>query len=193
MDELNRWLARLEKYTDRWWYFPFMGFLAGADFFIAVVPTDGLLVSSVLVRSRYWMRAAFWFTLGSALGSWAIAAVVQTWGTGLVDWVFGAEIWQSSSWVYAKDMLAKHGWWSLFLMAAGPLPMVPFSIVAGIGGMPLTQVLVVSLVGRGVKYVTFSAVAAFAPHLLRKWFKKPREEAKEILEKRRDIPGLGPH
>ncbi len=181
---VNHAIARIERFTDRWWYLPLIGFLAFLDYFIAVIPTDGLLISSVMLRPKNWVRAAVLVTLGSAIGSWAIAAVVQIWGTGAIDWILGEGALSSPAWSSSRANLELYGVWAIFLMAMGPLPLVPFSILAGLGGMSLSKILVASLVGRGIKYVLFAGVAARAPHLLRKWFKRPGREAIEILEER---------
>lgn len=185
--KLNQAIARLEKFTDRWWYMPAVGGLAFLDFFIGIVPTDGLLISSVMLQPKRWLRAAFFVTIGSALGAVAVAAAVHALGTSIVDWALGPEVWESAGWVKAQQLLDDHGVWALFLMAVGPLPLVPFAILAGVGGMPLAEIFVSSLVGRAIKYVVFSWVSAKAPHLLRKFMKGPEKEAEELLAERERV------
>jgi membrane protein YqaA with SNARE-associated domain len=182
--KINQAIARLERFTDRSWYLPVVGGLAFLDFFIGVVPTDGLLISTVMLQPQRWLRAAVIVTWGSALGSLAVAAVVQSFGAPLIDWALGPEVWNSGGFVRARELLEAYGAWAIFLMAIGPLPLVPFSIIAGMGGTGLTELFVASLVGRAIKYTLFSWLSAKAPHLLRRFMKGPQKEAEEILSEK---------
>ena len=179
----NAWIARLHRYSDRWWYFPALGLLAGADFFVAFIPTDGLLVSSVMLNPRRWIRASICVAVGSALGSVAVAAVLREHGPGAVERIFGQGILLSPSWVKTRALLDNHGIWAIFGMAVGPLPMVPISVLAGFTTLPLATIFWASLAGRGLKYFAFSWAATHAPGLFTRFFKAPKREAEGIVEK----------
>ena len=62
---------------DRPWYVALVGGLAALDLFIMIIPTDGLLVTSVLVRPKRWVSWFLWVSIGSAVGAAALAAIIH--------------------------------------------------------------------------------------------------------------------
>lgn len=180
MKDASKFFARLEAYCHRWWYLPMMALWAGADMFIGVVPTDGLLITSAALTPRRWIRVALWFTIGSSLGAVAMAATIEYWGEPLVQSWFGDSL-QSGAWLQAKELLQNYGAAALIFVAVGPLPQQPAIVLCGLSGMPLKTVFGAVLIGRVLKYLMLSWISTHAPRLLGK-FGVAQKEAQELQE-----------
>jgi membrane protein YqaA with SNARE-associated domain len=172
VERVRKVLKRFQSFADRPWYFPFLGFLAALDFYIFIVPTDALLVSSVLLRPKKWVSAFFWVGLGSALGAVALAGALQAGVFSVPD---------SETWVWLKGFFSDYGGVALALIALSPLVQFPVVVLAALSGMPLEKIFLICLVGRWIKSAVFAYVASRAPELL---FKIP------FLKKELEILGL---
>ncbi len=164
--ELNAWVRHLQRFVDRWWYFPVVGFLAGADLFIFIVPTDALLVSSVAVRPGKWLWAAFCVALGSALGGLLLAWAIH-WD---VNWVMqlAPSAFQSDAWKWMDGFFDRYGQVALLLISMSPMVQFPAIGIAALTGMPLWDLFVLCLIGRSIKCGVIAFIASNAPKLLKK-------------------------
>jgi membrane protein YqaA with SNARE-associated domain len=166
-EKLKRWIAALQKYADRWWYAPAIGLLAAADLFLVVVPTDGLLISAVMLAPRRWIYTAVVVTLGSALGCLLLAHLLQVHGMPLLlSIVPGIE--QNSAWTWTQDLMGRWGTWAVFLIALSPLMQHPAVALAALAGMTLSKLFLVVFAGRIVKYLFLAYMATHAPGVLGK-------------------------
>lgn len=170
--KMRQLLNGLQSFAGRPWYFPALGFLAALDFYIFIVPTDALLVSSVLLKPKKWVSAFFWVGLGSALGAVSLAAALQT-GVFTVP--------ESETWGWLKEFFTHYGSLALALIALSPLVQFPVVVLAALSGMPLGELFVICLLGRWVKSAVFAYIASRAPELL---FKIP------FLRKELEVLGL---
>lgn len=186
MQRMRIWIKHLQAFVDRWWYFPLLGLLAGLDLFILVVPTDALLVSSVMLRPKKWIGAFIWVGLGSAMGALALSGAIQ-WDPDLVMRRLFPNAFNTDLWRWMDAFFDRHGHIALCLIAASPLVQFPAIILAALSGMPLTEIFFVSLLGRWAKSAAFSYGASHAPKLL---LKLPfMQKELEILE----LPESGPN
>ncbi|MCB0405059.1 MAG: hypothetical protein KDD51_09750 [Bdellovibrionales bacterium] len=177
--KLAFWTRKFQRYSDRRWYLPLLATVVGLDLFFLVVPSDGLLVSSVMLRPKRWMRICLWVSVGSSLGALALAALVQWDSIWLMD-VFPG-LFQSSQWESTNAFIDQHGAWALALFSFSILPQQPAVVISALAGMPLELILASVLVGRFVKYAILSYVASHAPRLIyRLWF--VRKEVQQIQE-----------
>lgn len=165
MDHIRSWIKRLQSFADRPWYFPVLGLLAGLDLFILVVPTDALLISSVMLQPKRWVSAFFWVGLGSAVGAVALAGIVQ-WDSAMVMEEWFPQAFDSSLWRTTDAFFDRHGGKALILIAFSPLVQFPAVVIAALSGMSLTKIFFISLAGRMVKSALFSWGASHAPKLL---------------------------
>lgn len=168
-EKIRKSLQRLQRFADRWWYFPVVGLLAGIDLFILIVPTDAILVSSVMLQPRKWISAFIWIALGSATGALVLASLVQ-WDPVLVTEHWFPHTFDSALWQSTDGFFDKYGDIALFLIACSPLVQFPAVLLAGLSGMPLMQIFFVVLFGRALKTAIISWGASHAPRLL---FKLP--------------------
>src|SRR3989344_3242605 len=135
---LKRWFTFLQKYADRWWYAPAMGALAAADLFLIVIPTDGLLISAVMLAPRRWIYTAVAVTLGSSLGTILLGLLIQQHGLPfLLHIVPGIE--QSSVWTWTNNLMDEWGTWAVFIIAVSPLMQHPAVALAALAGMTLNK------------------------------------------------------
>lgn len=167
MQRLLKILRRLQAYADRPWYLPTVALLGGLDLFILIIPTDALLISSVLLRPRSWIRATLWATSGCALGSLALGALVQ-WE--VADWLRTQlpETFGHSYWIWTEQFIGNHGAIALAVIAFSPFPQLPGVVIAALGGMSLPTLFLAVWVGRFVKYGIYAYIASHAPKFLMK-------------------------
>ena len=184
MRKVKRWVRLLQRNVRRWWYAPMLGLLAAADLFVVVVPTDSLLVSAAMLVPRRWFYFACITSLGSALGSVALAALLKVHGLPLLlEIVPGID--QSQAWQWTVDMMSNWGSWALFLVALSPLMQHPAVALAAFSAMPLTQVFFYVFAGRVLKYLFLAWVSTHAPGMLKRlWgIQKELEQVRRETEK----------
>ena len=164
--QLMRAMVRLERYTDRPWYIPLLGFLAASDFFILVIPTDALVVSAAAIRPKRWIWIGLGVALGSALGASLFAVAIFQWGDPIIRF-FSPGALESESWQSTAKFLSEWGFWALAALAAGPFPLHPAVFVASTAHVAPTEQFLAYFLGRGAKYVIFSWIATHAPGLIK--------------------------
>lgn len=167
MQRVSRLIKQIQKYVDRWWYPPALGALAGADLFIIVVPTDGLMVSSTMLAPRRWISMAFFTALGSSLGALALAAVLEVHGLPFILQLKPG-IDQSALWIWTDQIMHQWGGWAIFAVAISPLMQHPAVALAAIAEMPLWEIFAMVFAGRIIKYILLAWISSHAPHYLNK-------------------------
>jgi membrane protein YqaA with SNARE-associated domain len=160
-----RWIGKLERFVDRWWYAPLMAALVAADLFVAVIPSDALVISSVMLRPKRWVRFFVSAGTGSAIGAAMLALLVKTHGSWMIAHLFPHAL-ESPSWVSMDRFLVSYGPYAIFLVAVGPLPQQPAVVLAALAHMNVAEIAGSVLVGRLVKYGFFAWSATHAPRLM---------------------------
>ncbi len=187
---LLKGIVRLEKFSDRAWYNPLIGVLAGLDHFIIVVPTDGLIVSSALLQPKRWLSLTLFASAGSTLGAFAMAALVRAQGEPFVRWIVGDPA-RSPGWQQAAHWLQFYGSPALIAMAMLPLPLQPAIAVCALAGLPLETIALWVFIGRLGKYGLYAWGATRGAKWIRKW-KKARSESDAINATAQEMAaGLG--
>ncbi len=152
---------------DRPWYPFLIGFLAFIDNFTLIVPTDGMLVSSVLLRPLRWKRFAVAVATGSSLGAILMAAVAQHQGLELIQAHYPQWL-TTDIWKWSAHFLTEYGLIVVFLVGLTPFTQQPTVILAALSGSPLLAISAALFLGRLIKYIFMGYVASHAPHLLRR-------------------------
>lgn len=187
--KLKRWFTVLQKYADRWWYAPVIGLLAAADLFLVVVPTDGLLISAVMLSPRRWIYTAFMVSLGSALGCLLLAYLLQQHGMPLLQHIVpGIE--HHSAWTWTNNLMNQWGSWAIFLIALSPLMQHPAIALAALAGMPVTKIFALAFGGRILKYLLLAYLATHAPGMLGKLWGLQHELEEVGLDKELKDKGM---
>lgn len=177
---ISRAVARLGKFSDRRWYLPLVSFLAAVDLFVAVIPTDGILITSVLLRPKRWISTFVWVALGSAFGAFVLALLVQWYGEPLAHYLIHDAM-TSPSWESVETFMDRYGSLALFLMSFGPLPQQPAVTLCALAHMPLAEIVFAVVAGRGLKYGVLAWSATHAPRIFERW-KSVRTEVQQIQE-----------
>lgn len=164
---VEAWMRKLQKYADRWWYAPVIGLLAFLDYFVVVLPTDGILVSATMLSPRRWIYFALVMALGSSLGALALGAILEVHGLPfLLELSPGLD--QGTLWKWSDALMDKWGGWAVFLIGASPLMQHPVVALAAMAEMPLGQLFAFMLGGRLLKFLVLAWISTHAPRLLRK-------------------------
>lgn len=157
----------MQAFADRPWYLPFIAFLGGLDLFILIIPTDGLLLSYVLLCPKKWIRAFIIVSFGCAAGALVLALLMRSeWG-----WIMQSTVTQSmgkENWEWVEGFVAQHGEAALAFLAIMPIPQFPGVVIASWTQMPTTNIFFSIFAGRLLKYVVYAYGASHAPKLLLK-------------------------
>lgn len=168
----------LQRFAGRWWYPPLIGLVAIADNFVFIIPSDGILISSVLLTPRRWLWLALTSTFGSTVGALILAALVEIHGLPLILEYY-PNLTDTATWTLTSQFFDQYGLYLVFLISMTPLMQQPVIILAGLALTPLSELAPVVFFGKGVKYVVLAYVGSHAPRLLKKlWGLK--EELKEV-------------
>lgn len=168
-------LRGLKKFSDRGWYAPLIGLLAGMDQFIVVVPIEWLMIPNILFRPKNWLRTSLIVTTGCALGALALAALADVYGATLIS-QWAPSVVHSAGWARSTAYINQGGAWALLLVAASPLPQQPAVALAGLSHMSLGKIFAAIWVGRAIKYCSLAFLASHAPTVFNKLFPKKFEQ-----------------
>lgn len=176
--KMLRWIQILQLYTNRLWYAPLIGFLAAIDNIILIIPNDGILISSSMLKPQKWFIFALWVSIGSTFGAFCLAALLELKG---LPWILelypGLD--ESQSWLWMHDFFETYGLILVFAVAIAPIVQQPAIILASLAETPLLQLCAVVFVGRFIKFLIMSYVASHAPRLLSKMW-GIKDELKEV-------------
>lgn len=157
----------LQFYIDRIWFGPLLSLISAIDNFIVFIPTDGLLVSSAMVKPKRWIKFSFFVTLGSIIGGSILALLVQHYGVQIVDYLY-PHFQETKTWIETEKFFSLYGLWLLFLFSMLPLTQQPALIAAALANVPIPYIAVVAFLGRFIKFSAIAYLASHAPHLLKK-------------------------
>jgi membrane protein YqaA with SNARE-associated domain len=178
---------KVQEQIDKPWFVVSLFGLAAADLFIYVVPTDGIAISTMLMRPKRWFAIAASLTAGNVAGAMAVAELVY-----LLD---VPKLLEGPRVAMMRDWIDQWGVLGLGLIASSPLPQQPAVALASIGQMSLVTIFLAILTGRTIKYGVYAWVCVKAPHLLKRLrlAQSEREEIKaaQLLEERK--PPQPPH
>jgi membrane protein YqaA with SNARE-associated domain len=167
---VKKYFDQVRKYSDRPWYLPFICLLAFVDLFVMVIPTEGLIVTTSILRPKRWLVTATVVTLASSLGALTLGALGYFHGVPFVAWVLGDDFFQSTNWIRMTGWIERWGFWGLWFISLGPLPQQPAILICALAHMPLFEIFGAVLLGRLPKYVLFSYLATHSPKYFRKFF-----------------------
>jgi membrane protein YqaA with SNARE-associated domain len=148
---LHLLIVKMQAWVDCWWYSSLLLVLAFADLFVFIIPTDGILVSSILARSKRWLTLAAAVTLGNTLGALIFVFILRDYGVEVIqEWMPGLT--SSWAWSFTQHFFADYGLWVLFFCAATPVSVQPALFCAVIAGTGVVPIVLVTLIGRIIKH-----------------------------------------
>lgn len=182
MNKLKHFITQAVKlfqhYINHAWYLPMLSLLAFLDNFLVVVPTDGILISSSMLRPPKWFFFALFTAIGSAIGALCLAWLINAYGVQIVERLF-PDIQTTSAWIRTQLFFDKYGLWLLFAVAVTPFTQQPAIILAVLAGVPIVQIFLISLLGRGIKFMLMAYLGSHAPNLIKKFW-GVKGELKEV-------------
>ena len=128
---------------------------------IIPIPVEPRLVAVVLAASYQWLRIAFACTVASVIGGvggWALGAYLGLHVHTLID-SLPVALAAPSAFAAVEVGFAEFGLVLVFLGAFSPLPYKVIAVSAGIGGFGLLPFLLMSFIGRGLRFFVVAAIA----------------------------------
>ena len=160
-------IRRLQAFADRIWFSPFIALLAALDNIVVFIPTDGILISSSMLKSRRWLIYATFVAAGSTLGAMALAYLVEDHGLpALLQHYPGLN--ETETWKTVEHYFREYGLLCLFLVSVTPLMQQPAVLIASLAATPYYKLAVVIFAGRFLKYLLLSYLGSHTPKLLAK-------------------------
>lgn len=165
--KISRYVKILQRFADRLWYPPFIGFLAALDNLVIIIPNDGILISSSMLTPKRWFTLALSVAIGSTVGALALAAIVEIQGLPWILEIF-PELSNSQTWILTLEFFEKYGLFLVFFVALTPFPQQPAIILASLADTPLLELTSVIFLGRFIKFLIMAYVGSHAPRFLSK-------------------------
>ena len=166
-EKIKSLVRRLQKFVERVWYPPFIAILALLDNFIVIIPNDGILISSAMLKPKRWIVFAVAVAIGSAVGAVALAALVEFKGLEYILNIYPG-LTKTSSWVWSDNFFKTYGLVVVFLVAVTPFVQQPAIILASLAQVPIVELAAAIFIGRLIKFLIMAYVGARAPDLLSK-------------------------
>lgn len=165
--KIEAFVEYLQKFTDRFWYPQIVGILALLDAFILIIPVDGILISSVLLKPKKWIYISVCVTIGSTIGALMLFYIVEKHGLPFILDIYPG-INQGQIWNWSEIFFQKYGLLLVFFIAATPLFQHPIIILASLAHAPFLHMFVAVTTGRVIKYLIMSYLSSHSPRLLSK-------------------------
>ena len=164
---ISEYAKILQRYADRYWFAPLIGFLAAIDNFVIVIPNEGILISSSMVIPKRWFVFALSVAIGSTLGALALVALVELQGLPFILKIFPG-INETSLWAMMLKFFERYGLFFIFVVAITPIAQQPSIILASLANTPFLKLALVVFLGRSIKFFILAYAATHAPRLLSK-------------------------
>lgn len=167
---MTGFFAFLRRHSRNPIYLPLICFLAFIDLFILVIPTEGLIITTSMMRPRRWAVTALLVTTASALGALAMAIIARKYGEPFVAWMAGQELLHSAAWARTQRWVDGYGFWSVWFIALGPLPQQPAILIGALARMTPATIFWAVWLGRAPKYFFFAYLATKGERWIRAEF-----------------------
>ena len=128
---------------------------------IIPIPVDPLLVATVLARPAKWIRLSLGCTLASVIGGgigWALGGLLDV-GIDQILAALPAAIAAAEKFEAVQAGFVEFGILLVFIGAFTPLPYKVIAVSAGIAGFALLPFLMISFIGRGIRFMIIAGIA----------------------------------
>jgi membrane protein YqaA with SNARE-associated domain len=158
-----------------------LAFASLLDMFIVVIPTDGLMVATVITGKRRWIAAALAPAIGSVIGSAVLAWLASEYGMTALEY-FSPDLHNSATWLAAQKFFERWGDFAIFLTGLSPFGQQPMVLLVGLAKVPMLHIVVSLLLGRFIKNLVVCYIAKRSPEFVQTlpWV---GQEFKEVLRK----------
>jgi membrane protein YqaA with SNARE-associated domain len=164
---VRRTIRQFQKFIDRFWFTPLLSLLAALDSLIIIIPTDGLLISSTILKKQRWWSFALAVAIGSSLGALVLVSLSDYLGLEkILEYYPGLD--QSHVWQLTMEFFKKYGIIVVFIVGLTPFSQQPALIIAGLIHNSFFGLSIAIFVSRIIKYLIMAYIASHAPKLLNK-------------------------
>lgn len=134
------------------------------------VPPDVMVAPMTLAKPSRWLRIGLICTIASVVGAVIGYALGYFALDAVMPWIERAGY--LGHYDVVRDWFAEYGVWIVFVAAFTPIPYKVFTISAGAAGMAMLPFVLISFVGRGLRFLLVSGLTAWGgpkiePHLRR--------------------------
>lgn len=126
----------------------------------AAYPVTIIVVTSVMLVRRHWLRLSLGCATGSAVAGAVIVGISHWLGYNQIH-IWFPEMISVETWNEASQWVGDYGVWAIFGVGASPLPQMPLLIFFGIADDRIFEAFLALLVGKTLKY---GAVAWVTQH-----------------------------
>lgn len=165
--KIQQLINSLQSFADRIWYAPIVSILAALDNVVLIVPTDGLLISSSMLRPKRWFYFAFITAVGSTLGALFLAFLIEELGLPTLLKYY-PNLDETRTWALVYEFFQQYGLLCVFVVSALPLIQQPAVIIASLALTPYYKLGLVIFAGRFLKFMLFAYIGSHAPKFLSK-------------------------
>ena len=149
LHDLGNWVI---GFAESEWAVLLLALTSFSDAIFSPIPPDPLLIIMSLANSGMAIYLAVITTISSIIG-----AIVGYWLGKLLGRPILYRLFSAKKIAQVENILQKYGVWATLIAAITPLPYKLFAITAGISGINLRLFILVSLIGRGIRF-TFIAI-----------------------------------
>lgn len=153
LHDLSDWLL---DFADSDWAIVVLGLSSFAESIFFPVPPDPLLVGVGLVQPHLAIWLGVLVTLASVAG-----AVVGHWLGGRLGRPILNRYFDDGKILMVERMFKRYGMWATLMAAFTPIPYKLFAITAGVLNLDRRTFIIVSLVGRGARFITLGTLVYF--------------------------------
>ena len=142
------------RHADKW-----LGFFSLTDSAVSPIPADPLLIGLCYLFPHRWLRLALITIASSLVGAvigYALGVVFQV----EIITFFNNYLGLGQQFEYVAVQYRDNASWAIFIAAFTPIPYKVFTVSAGIAGISLWQLLIISLFGRSLRFGAVAYIAA---------------------------------
>ncbi len=161
-------VSTIQRFAHRKWYVFLISLVAALDIFIFIIPTEAILVSSVILTPDKWKSRFIWVAIGSSIGALILALIIHLFGVEALHAWLGETV-GTEKWTTLTRIMKENSFLGVFTFSLGPLPHQGGVILAMISGGTLYDVFFGTLLGRLIKYGFFAWIGTHAPAKLQKY------------------------
>ena len=145
---LYDWAMRVARHKYSAYYLSFMSFSESVFF---PVPVDVMLAPMALAKPKsawfYAFLATIFSVIGGVVGYYLGYAMYDTFVVGIVE-----SIGYQHKLDIARSWFTDYGIWVIFVASFTPIPYKVFTIMAGVMAMAFWPFILVSIIGRGLRF-----------------------------------------
>lgn len=162
-------VKKLQRFVSRIWFPPLLMILSMLDVLLIIIPADGILISSSILKKRRWPFFALSVAIGSTLGALLLYFLVDHYGLQkILEFYPGID--QTNSWTWTSNFFNQYGLLVVFLVGITPFSQQPVLIMATLSQLSFLPLVSVILISRIIKFCIMAYIASHTPHLLKKFW-----------------------